>query len=142
MTEVAPERHAKGPHSGKYPDRRPAGASLTARTPLGLLATLLTLVAACGPVAVGTACRENADCPTGLYCDRGATDGYCTTDCEKDLPCPERAVCVAVNVSATSTGGFTEVRRCLRSCNADPDCREGYACKVTPAGEQKVCYPR
>ncbi len=120
---------------------------------------LVALVAAgCGK-EIGDACIVSSDCsPTGeRQCDSSSQGGYCTIQgCDFDT-CPSEAVCVrfftgnfsnltcdpATEGVSTDDCGLdelcslvgncvprsSEVRFCMRKCNGDGDCRDGYECR-------------
>lgn len=85
----------------------------------------------------GKPCLSNINCKGGT-CIReveGAEGGksypggYCTTrDCEDDTTCNGEAICISLNRTTT----------CRATCNADSDCRDGYACKPSEDG-RKYC---
>lgn len=62
-------------------------------TPLRLaVACALAVLVACGSGGPAT-CVEDAECPTGQGCHRGAVAGYCAPLCTRDSHCPDRIVC-------------------------------------------------
>jgi hypothetical protein len=130
---------------------------VTGRSPI-LLAALL-LAAACGD-EVGDECSLSSDCsPQGdRFCDISSPGGYCTIiGCDYDS-CPEESVCVrffsvsdsdrvcdprAEDVSEDSCTADelctltetcvprnAEIRFCMRKCDYNSDCREGYGCRT------------
>ena len=115
-------------------------------------------LAGCG-AEIGDACSLAQDCsPNGdRICDTTSDEGYCTIQgCDFDT-CPEEAVCVAfflgsfanrpcdpaIEDVSTDVCGFdelcplegfcvplaSEVRYCMRTCEAADDCRDGYECR-------------
>ena len=78
---------------------------------------------------VGDECSTNTDCGTELFCDSSMAGGYCTrTPCEPN-ECPEEAVCIRFDDNSTY---------CMRRCEADGDCRDGYVC-VSNFGDAPFC---
>ncbi len=104
------------------------------------LAAALSLAASavgCLP-KIGDHCTTSLDCSqTGQkICDSTQPAGYCTVfNCEPDN-CPDSAACVAFNnnvdpaCASHDDGQWPRFERtfCVRPCNSDGDCREGYAC--------------
>jgi hypothetical protein len=119
---------------------------------------LLVLAVGCGK-EIGDACIVSTDCnPNGTrLCDTGSKDGYCTImGCDYNT-CPSEAVCVRfftgeitnTNCDYTTEGKTTfdcsldelcdlndhcvpragEVRYCMRKCESNGDCRDGYECR-------------
>jgi hypothetical protein len=77
----------------------------------------------------GAACKDNAECSTGLACREGNAfpNGYCTKECQSDSEC--------------SGGGFAHCHNgfCARSCEESADCgRYGYVC-LDGGGGKKYC---
>ena len=124
-----------------------------------LLLAALLLVAACDD-EIGDECSLSSDCsPQGdRFCDISSPGGYCTIiGCDHDS-CPEESVCVrffsvsdsdrvcdprAEDVSEdtcsadelctlteTCVPRTAEVRFCMRKCEFNSDCREGYECRT------------
>lgn len=114
------------------PSKRPR-RSLRAKGLLWLTTTLLLgqLSQACAP-SIGDTCETNVECDTGAgeTCDVSVPGGYCTVaDCTPNA-CPDSSVCIR----------FDEVNAyCLKVCEADSDCRDGYACRKDQ-GDQGYCY--
>ena len=104
---------------------------------------------------IGDACVVSSDCdPTNgeRQCDTSQKEGYCTIQGCDFNSCPEEAACIRF-----FTGGFSnktcensadecsldelcdlnkrcvprssEVRFCMRKCDTDDDCRDGYECR-------------
>ena len=95
---------------------------------LALLFALLMSISGCGK-EIGDSCSSVNDCPTGSVCDTSMPGGYCTvTPCTYG-ECPAESRCVDYGHGSTF---------CMKRCNDDYDCREGYSCAETPVGE-KVC---
>jgi len=116
------------------------------------LVVALLLAAGCGS-EIGDSCILSSDCdPNGeRYCDVSSKEGYCTIQgCSFDS-CPDEATCVRF-----FTGNFTnrpcdsndactldelcsleghcvprssEVRYCMKKCDGNGDCRDGYECR-------------
>jgi hypothetical protein len=100
------------------------------------LATLL-LGAGCAP-KIGKACTLSTDCSQlgDRLCDTTQPQGYCTIfNCEPDT-CPE-AVCVGFDSQIDPACGDTQASQasrfertfCMKGCNDDSDCRDGYQCR-------------
>lgn len=96
-----------------------------------VLGAMLSFSAACAP-SIGDTCETNVECDTGAgeTCDVSVPGGYCTVaDCSPNA-CPSASVCIR----------FDEVNAyCLKACEADDDCRDGYVCRKDQ-GEQGYCY--
>ncbi len=104
------------------------------------LATLL-LGAGCAP-KIGKACTLSTDCSQlgDRLCDTTQPQGYCTIfNCEPDT-CPE-AVCVGFDSQIDPACGGTQASQasrfertfCMKGCNDDSDCRDGYRCQEPKA---------
>ena len=100
------------------------------------LATLL-LGAGCAP-KIGKSCTLSTDCSQlgDRLCDTTQPQGYCTIfNCEPDT-CPE-AVCIGFDSQIDPACGGTQASQasrfertfCMKGCNDDSDCRDGYQCK-------------
>jgi hypothetical protein len=146
----------------------PRAALLILSLALGLLAL------GCGK-EIGDACVIPSDCsPNGdRQCDVASSGGYCTIQgCDYDT-CPEEAACIKFftgNFSnrtcnpATEDRGSddcsldelcafggncvprsSEVRFCMKTCDSDDDCRDGYECrdltKMKEHGGEPVLAP-
>jgi hypothetical protein len=113
----------------------------------------LGFAAGCGK-QIGDACLVSSDCSIDgtRVCDRlGTAEGYCTIIGCDYATCPEEAVCVRF-----FAGGFSnrpcgvqadcsldelctlegqcvprsaEVRYCMKKCDQQSDCRDGYECR-------------
>lgn len=113
---------------------------------------LALLVSACGK-EIGDECVIGSDCSANgtRTCDTSQRGGYCTIlGCDYNT-CPEEAVCARF-----FTGNFinkpcaaqaecsldelcsleghcvprnSEVRYCMRTCDSNDDCRDGYECR-------------
>lgn len=133
-----------------------------------LVLTVGLLAAACGD-EIGDECIVSSDCdPDGTrICDTEQPGGYCTIQgCDWNT-CPEESICVRF-----FTGGFenkpcqaqsectldelcsleglcvprsSESRFCMRSCESNDDCRDGYECrdleKMIANGGEPVLEP-
>ena len=95
---------------------------------------------------IGSACSTDADCrehasfspaiclPPG----RGAAMGYCSSVCMIDADCGACGRCVA---SSTGTSPApTWYGLCVRACDADEACRDGYVC-ASFAPLRDGCFP-
>jgi hypothetical protein len=122
-----------------------------------LLLFVTLLVAGCAP-EIGDACQLSTDCSQGgeRQCDVAQQGGYCTVfDCEPGK-CPEEATCVMFDSLPSSIpacknqSGTSPSQRsaCMRTCEANADCREGegYACLppsrvggTSTDGDRRVC---
>ena len=110
-------------------------------------------LAACGN-EIGDACFRSVDCsPEGdRLCDPSSFEGYCTIRGCDFSTCPDEAVCVRfftggfANLTCTDDASCgspdercslagrcvsvaSEVRYCMRTCDSDGDCRNGYECR-------------
>jgi hypothetical protein len=123
------------------------------------------------PCVAASDCSPNGD----RQCDRLSTGGYCTIQgCDYDT-CPEEAACIRFftgsfsnlpcdpdaedrlpGVDACSPDELcslvgncvprsSEVRFCMKTCDSDGDCRDGYECrdlaKMKEHGGQPVLAP-
>lgn len=99
------------------------------------LAVLVVLgLSACGPV-IGDACTVNTECGPGVCVNRDfAPGGLCSLVCTPGATsaCPAGSVCVTAVVDGDTAG-------CMRSCDADSDCRSGYACRAERQSATKIC---
>jgi len=117
---------------------------------------LALLVAGCGK-EIGDECIIGSDCdPNGeRSCDTSSRGGYCTIQGCDFNTCPEEAACIrfftgrfenrccgpdcAPKVDCSldelcSLDGYcvprsSEVRYCMRTCDGNDDCRDGYECR-------------
>jgi hypothetical protein len=117
------------------------------------LAIAATATIGCGK-EIGDSCVVSSDCsPNGdRQCDNSQKEGYCTIMGCDFSTCPEEAVCVRF-----FTGGFSnrtcesspddcsldelcdinkrcvpessEIRYCMKTCESNDDCRDGYECR-------------
>ena len=81
----------------------------------------------------GAECTEDGQCQ-GAACiteDDGFPGGHCTT-----LNCRNRDDCHGEN-TACFLGGYPSY--CIRLCESDQDCRDGYSCMPVRGGQ--LCYP-
>lgn len=118
-----------------------------------VLAIALAAFSGCGK-EIGDSCVVSSDCsPNGdRQCDNSQKEGYCTIMGCDFSTCPEEAVCVRF-----FTGGFSnrtcenspddcsldelcdinkrcvpessEIRYCMKTCESNDDCRDGYECR-------------
>lgn len=117
-----------------------------------LMFVALVIAAGCGK-EIGDACIIGQDCdPNGQrQCDSSQREGYCTIEGCDFNTCPDEAACIRF-----FTGGFdnrlcevqadctldelcsirgqcvsrsSEIRRCMRTCDSNDDCRDGYECR-------------
>ena len=134
-----------------------------------LIVLALVLVAAgCGK-EIGDACIVSSDCsPNGdRQCDISQKEGYCTIQGCDYATCPEEAACIRffngqfANRPCESSADCTldelcslnnhcvprnsEVRYCMKVCESDDDCRDGYECrdlqKMRDHGGEPVLEP-
>jgi hypothetical protein len=102
---------------------------------------------------IGDECVVSSDCdPNGeRLCDSSSVGGYCTIQgCDVDT-CPDEALCVRFftgsfvnkqctqqsecsldelcSLSGTCVPRSSETRFCMRKCDDDSDCRDGYECR-------------
>jgi len=72
--------------------------------------------AAAGKSPIGGACKSDASCETGLFCDTGDPGGQCLKKCSSSADCGSGAVC-------------SDEKKCYHACQNKADCtRAGYAC--------------
>jgi hypothetical protein len=108
--------------------------------PLAALAAaaLVALTSGCTP-KIGDSCFTSTDCSQrgDRLCDTAQPGGYCTLfNCRANL-CPDEAACVLFDPQIPGCGfddrsgaGGSRVARsaCVKSCEGDSDCRDGYLC--------------
>lgn len=123
-----------------------------------IIIALLALTSGCGK-EIGDECVVASDCsPNGdRQCDQSSNGGYCTIQgCDYNT-CPEEAACIRFFTGSFSNltcdpatedlatddcnldelcalTGFcvprsAEVRYCMRRCDSNDDCRDGYECR-------------
>ena len=135
---------------------------------LALVSALLPLAVGCGK-EIGDACITGVDCDPGgeRLCDVSQKEGYCTIQGCDFATCPEEAACIRF-----FTGSFenkacdtnadcsldelcsiknqcvprsSEIRYCMKTCESDGDCRDGYECrdlaKMMDHGGEPVLEP-
>ena len=133
-----------------------------------LLLALLGLGFGCGK-EIGDACFLAIDCsPNGdRQCDTASPGGYCTIQGCDFNTCPEESTCVRFftgNFSNRDCSGdgdcsldelcalskkcvprSSEIRFCMRTCDSNGDCRDGYECrdlnKMIAHGGEPVVEP-
>lgn len=149
-------------------------ASLPVLASVSVVAMLASGAAGCG-AEIGDSCSIAADCsPSGdRICDITSREGYCTVQGCGFNTCPEESVCVAFflgsfanrpcdpateDIATNSCAsdelcpleGFcvprsSEVRFCMRKCEGNSDCRDGYECRdaelMREHGGQPVVAP-
>jgi hypothetical protein len=96
-------------------------------------ADLVVVASGIGDACSGAGGMDQGSCNDGQWCippgQFGFTDGYCTAQCNANMPCPSDAKCVVVG------GNFS---LCFVRCTQDSDCREpDYTCSLT----NQVCVP-
>ncbi len=86
-----------------------------------------------GETGAGTPCVDDAECPEKIgsvvaFCGDNWPGGYCTATCSTvgSNQCGEGAICDILGI------GW-----CLKSCNDDSDCRDGYYCADDTKGCEK-----
>jgi hypothetical protein len=115
------------------------------------------------PCIVGSDCSPNGD----RQCDVSQLEGYCTVQGCDFATCPEEAACIRFftgffeNKECLSNGDCSldelcslnghcvprssEVRYCMKTCESDSDCRDGYECrdiaKMKAHGGEPVLEP-
>lgn len=135
------------------------------------LATLALVVSVgCGK-EIGDACQISSDCdPTSverICLDPGNNEGYCTIQGCDYATCPEEAACIRFftgsfvnrpcqsndecsldelcSINGQCVPRSAEVRYCMRTCESDGDCRDGYECrdktKMMEHGGEPVLAP-
>jgi hypothetical protein len=143
------------------------------RAPMVRIVLFAVLAAGCGK-QIGDACIVSSDCdPNGLrVCDIADKEGYCTImGCDYNT-CPEEATCVrfftggfdnkpcdptadnandgcSLDELCTLDGHCVprsaELRFCMKTCDSDGDCRDGYECrdlqKMIDHGGEPVLAP-
>ncbi|MBI5532373.1 MAG: hypothetical protein HY898_06645 [Deltaproteobacteria bacterium] len=78
---------------------------------------------------IGSACSDSKSCNLPIICVKTAPNGLCTKACTTDSDC---AAAGASCVNAFSSGFI-----CVKNCQSDQMCREGYAC--LSGGSSMVC---
>ena len=133
-----------------------------------VLAWFAIVAAGCGK-EIGDACIVSSDCsPNGdRQCDISQTEGYCTIQGCDFATCPEEAACIRFftgffenkdcesndqcsldelcSLNKKCVPRSSEVRYCMRQCDSDDDCRDGYECrnlaKMRDHGGEPVLEP-
>ena len=137
-----------------------------------LAVLVLVLVAAaaigCGK-EIGDSCIVGSDCdPNGQrQCDVSQKEGYCTIQGCDYATCPEEAACIRFftgffenkdcetneqctfdelcSLNKKCVPRSSEVRYCMKTCDSDDDCRDGYECrdleKMKAHGGEPVLAP-
>ena len=133
-----------------------------------LLVVTALVITGCGK-EIGDSCIISSDCdPNGQrYCDSSSKSGYCTIQGCDYSTCPSEAACIrfftgnfenrpCATVSECSLDELcslegrcvprsSEVRWCMRTCDSDSDCRDGYECrdldKMIEHGGEPVLAP-
>ena len=130
------------------------------------IAFVLAALTACGK-EIGDECIVSSDCdPNGTrVCDVSQREGYCTImGCDYST-CPEESACIRffsgafANKSCDDGCSLDELcdlnnqcvprsaesRYCMRTCDSDDDCRDGYECrdlaKMRAHGGEPVLAP-
>jgi hypothetical protein len=112
----------------------------------------LVFAAGCGK-EIGDSCIVSSDCsPNGdRQCDISQKEGYCTVQGCDYATCPEEAACIRFftgqfenkdcasnndcsldelcNLKSKCVPRSSEVRYCMKTCESDGDCRDGYECR-------------
>jgi len=102
---------------------------------------------------IGDACVVSSDCsPNGTrQCDISQREGYCTIQGCDFNTCPEEAACIRFftgvfdnkpcmlnedcsrdelcSLNDKCVPRSAEVRFCMKTCDSDGDCRDGYECR-------------
>jgi hypothetical protein len=108
---------------------------LSLRLRLWLCFAALAGLSGCTP-SIGDKCVLSTDCSIrgDRLCDTSQPGGYCTIfNCQGNL-CPEEAACILFhpNVQGCQYDDRSPSRTgrtfCMRQCNTNSDCREGYVC--------------
>jgi hypothetical protein len=119
-----------------------------------LFVVVWVVLGACGK-EIGDACAFGSDCsPNGdRICDPSSFEGYCTIQGCDYSTCPDEAACIRFfsgnflnktcdpaapadcsldelcAVDGHCVPRSSEVRYCMRTCDSDGDCRDGYECR-------------
>ena len=128
---------------------------------------LVVLVATGCSKEIGDSCVVSSDCdPNGQrICDVSQKEGYCTImGCDYST-CPEEAACIRFfsgsfenrlcddgcsfdelcDINNHCVPRTAEARYCMRTCDSDDDCRDGYECrdlaKMRAHGGEPVLAP-
>lgn len=85
----------------------------------------------------GEACQRDADCAGGTCIteQEGWSGGYCTT-----AGCSSREDCASYEGQDNRCLRQSRPSICVRMCQSNDDCREGYACEPVGQG-QGICFP-
>lgn len=102
-------------------------SSLTHLTALLFLTTIF--LTGCVP-AIGDSCKVRSDCPSGAVCDSTVPNGYCTIPECTIGSCPNESICVEFDEASAF---------CMKFCEDDSDCRDGYVCRDEPKS-RSFCY--
>ena len=117
-----------------------------------VVVALAALAVGCGK-EIGDACIASSDCsPNGdRQCDLSQHEGYCTVEGCDYATCPEEAACIRFftgqfenrecqsnldcsldelcNLTNHCVPRNAEERYCMKTCDSDDDCRDGYECR-------------
>jgi len=120
-----------------------------------VLALIATAAIGCGK-EIGDACIVSSDCsPNGdRQCDISQKEGYCTIEGCDYATCPEEAACIRFYTGSFENKACTqetiaedcsldelcsltghcvprnsEERYCMKTCESNDDCRDGYECR-------------
>ncbi len=106
-----------------------ASAAVTRLIFIMLLAlATVPLGSGCGSL-VGDSCETQTDCGQTMFCELSLPEGYCTRrNCQLD-GCPGSGVCITFEVG---------ISYCMRECEDNDDCRDGYQC-VSDFGVHPFC---
>ncbi|MGA9525925.1 MAG: hypothetical protein WBV82_30980 [Myxococcaceae bacterium] len=99
-----------------------------------VLAVAVATLGSCA-ATVGDPCTTPSDCGSGLCLNQASTPGgYCTQQCLVTNPesCPSGTVCIRTDAEPLNAV-------CLRECQRDDDCREGYTCRQDEGWPRRVC---
>lgn len=125
---------ANAPRTARPTERAPRTGRRTAALALALGLGLFGL--ACQP-SIGDACVLSTDCSQrgDRLCDTSQSGGYCTVfNCVGD-GCPDEGSCVVFGgrvpgcLYTDRSIARTARSFCMRACEVDKDCRDGYVCR-------------
>lgn len=73
--------------------------------------------------------REIPEFPSLGFSAKPAPGGFCSFACRLDVDCGKGGVCIGVGTSAFGFNNPDERGLCMKYCDTDSECRDGYTCQ-------------